>query len=308
MARRGISRALTGSAAAALLTTALLGLLAVAWVAGMPFLPYAVFEWLIGVLPGSVVTFGLDLTLSALRGLGLDPAETAKTAEQVLAVITLFLAGLVVGLLFFLLVRGAGRLRSQIYGVAAGVVLGAFSVATALTRGAPEGPWGKAGFVALVLVLFLLWGWGLARLHLASIPSAWSVAAPAEPRATTPAGADSPAPGAPVPPEAEAAGQPPQAGDWTMSRRRFLIQVGGLVATIIVAGEAVAQVVGHQVTPQPAGPAGGPIAFPNAGSPVQPVPGTRPEYTPVADHYRVDIDLATPDIPAETRIGWRWTD
>jgi DMSO/TMAO reductase YedYZ molybdopterin-dependent catalytic subunit len=274
MARRGLSRAITGLAAGALLTTPLLGVLAVAWVAGAPFLPYSVFEWLLRALPGSLVTVGLDLTLGALSGLGLDVADTAKTAEQVLAVITLFLAGVIVGLLFFVLVRGAGRRRVQVYGVAAGAALGAFSVATSLKRGVPEGLWGKSGFAALVVVLFLLWGWGLARLYLASVPRAQPLAAP-----PTPVG--------------EAAAP---AGDWAMSRRRFIIQVGGLVATIVVAGEAVAQVVGHQVTPPPAGPVGGPIAFPNSGSPVSPVPGTRAEYTPVADHYRVDIALTTPDI------------
>ena len=41
-----------------------------------------------------------------------------------------------------------------------------------------------------------------------------------------------------------------------------------------------------------------PIPFPNADSPVKPVPGTRPEYTPVAEHYRVDIDLTPPSIDA----------
>ncbi len=50
-----------------------------------------------------------------------------------------------------------------------------------------------------------------------------------------------------------------------------------------------------------------PIPFPNAGSPVKPVPGTRPEYTPVADHYRVDIDLDAADIDASlaaASLGW----
>jgi DMSO/TMAO reductase YedYZ molybdopterin-dependent catalytic subunit len=45
-----------------------------------------------------------------------------------------------------------------------------------------------------------------------------------------------------------------------------------------------------------------PIPFPNAGSPVSPVPGTRPEYTPVEDHYRVDIDLTAPQIDG---ASWR---
>ena len=38
-----------------------------------------------------------------------DLVDTAKTAEQVLAVASLFLTGLIIGLLFFVLVRGARR-------------------------------------------------------------------------------------------------------------------------------------------------------------------------------------------------------
>ncbi len=280
MARSGIIRGLTGAAAAALLTTPLLGLFAAAWLAGLPFLPYSVFEWLISVLPGRIVTFGLDATLGALRGLGLDVAATAKTAEQVLAVFTLFVAALLVGVLFFVLVRGVRRLRVQVYGVWAGIALGVFSTATALTRAAPAGTGGKAGFAVLVLVLFALWGWGLARLRLAALP----LASPGP--ATTGAVPDGPSP----------SGRP--GGDWLMTRRRFLIQVGGAVATLVVAGEAFIQVGSRQATPPPAGPAGEPVALPNAGSPVTPVAGTRAEYTPVAKFYRVDIDLATPDIAA----------
>jgi DMSO/TMAO reductase YedYZ molybdopterin-dependent catalytic subunit len=45
-----------------------------------------------------------------------------------------------------------------------------------------------------------------------------------------------------------------------------------------------------------------PVPFPNANSPVQPVPGTRPEYTPVAQHYRIDIDTEPPRIDGSS---WR---
>ena len=45
-----------------------------------------------------------------------------------------------------------------------------------------------------------------------------------------------------------------------------------------------------------------PTPFPNADSPVKPVPGTRLEYTPVSDFYRVDIDLEPPSIDA---LSWR---
>ena len=102
-----LKRAGTGLAAGALLTTPLLGLFALGWWAGVPFVPYTVFEWLIKVLPGRVVVFGLDTTLAVLRGLGLDVKDTAKTAEQVLAVVSLFVAAVIVAALFFVAARPA---------------------------------------------------------------------------------------------------------------------------------------------------------------------------------------------------------
>ncbi len=86
MTRRGISKAGTGLAVGALLGAALLGVFALGSLAGIPVVPFTVFEWLIRVLPGGLVNFGLDLMVRVLDGLSLNSADTAKAAEQVLAV------------------------------------------------------------------------------------------------------------------------------------------------------------------------------------------------------------------------------
>jgi DMSO/TMAO reductase YedYZ molybdopterin-dependent catalytic subunit len=323
MARGGISRAGTGLAAGALLTAPLLGVLALGWLAGLPFVPYSVFEWLIRVLPGPVVTFGLDLTLAVLNGLGLDVKQTAKTSEQVLAVATLFVAGLVVGLLFFLLVRTAKARRVQLYGLGVGGAVGAFSLAVSLTQGHPAGAAGKAGFSVWVLILFLLWGWGMARLFLLAFPAPATETAPASEAllagAAPPAGeavatgetltaaeAAAAAPArvsGPRDPEPSSGSFPSlQAEARAISRRRFIIQMGGVAATVIVVGAGVGEVLRAETRLSTSGEAGTPITYPNADSPVQPAPGTRQEYTPVADHYQVDIDLAAPDI---SEAEWR---
>jgi len=78
--------------------------------------------------------------------------------------------------------------------------------------------------------------------------------------------------------------------------------MGGLFAIVLVVGADVAQVLRAQAAPKPPLVVKAPIPFPNAGSPVEPVPGTRPEYTAVADHYRVDVDLTSPVVDATT---WR---
>ena len=82
MARRNVVRGGTGIAAGALPTAPLFGIFALGSFARVPLVPFTVFEWLIRVLPGRVVIFGLDLTVRVLEGLGFNIKNTAKTAEM----------------------------------------------------------------------------------------------------------------------------------------------------------------------------------------------------------------------------------
>ena len=302
MVRRGIARAGTGLAVGALLTAALVGVLALGSIARIPFPPFTVFGWLVRVFPGRLVIFGLDLMVRVLEGLGFDIENTAKTAEQVLAVASFFAAGLVVGLLFFVLVRTTEGLRIKRYGLAVGGVIGLFSVAVTVVQGVPLSTAGKVGFMIWVLGLFLVCGWGIALLRVATFPAAATAPAQASAEPATAAvpvggssGAESIGPPVEISPPAEA---------HAISRRRFIIQMGGLAATIIVVGAGVGAVLRAQVTSEAVGPDVAPIPFPNADSPVQPAPGTRPEYTAVADHFTLDIDLTAPLI---YEAGWRLT-
>ena len=45
--------------------------------------------------------------------------------------------------------------------------------------------------------------------------------------------------------------------------------------------------------------------LPNAGAVVTPVPGTRPEFTPLENHYRIDVDTRAPVVPVEHVAQWR---
>ena len=60
---------------------------------GLPLAPFDLFEWLTRVLPGPLVTFGIDLMVDALRLIGLNVADTAKTAEQIMALGLFFVLG-----------------------------------------------------------------------------------------------------------------------------------------------------------------------------------------------------------------------
>ena len=257
-----------------------------------------------------------------LQGLGLNIKDTAKTAEQLLALGMLFVGGLVIALLFFLLVKTANVRRIQLYGLAVGGAVGVFSLVITFIEAAPAGRGGKIGAVVWILGLFLLWGWGIARLYLHALPRVrlapkQRVAEGVDTSAVAEVGGIAPEPSSArsIPtgggPRAPADGRPRVAAGpakapepafaeaYYISRRRFMIQMGGLVATIVLASAGVSDVLRAQAVPGPQ-IVKAPIPFPNAGSPVQPAPGTRPEYTAVADHYRIDIDLTAPSINGAT--------
>ena len=54
---------------------------------GLPFVPFDLFDWMTRVLPGPIVTFGIDLMIDILRQIGVSVADTANTAERVIAVL-----------------------------------------------------------------------------------------------------------------------------------------------------------------------------------------------------------------------------
>ena len=300
-----IGRAVTGLAAGGLLTAGVLGVFALGGHLGLPSVAFSVFDWVTRVLPGRLVIFGLETTLRVLEGLGLNIKNTAKTVEEVLAITGLFVGGALVGLVFFSLVKTPDRQRATRYGLVTGGCLGAFTLVITLIQTPSSTPSGDIGIALWVLGIFVVWGWALARLYLLAAPApAAALAPPARPVETAPAVAAAPA-AEPTPPAGEPAAARPEAPPAEvvrLSRRRFMIRMGGLVATIIVLGAELDEVLKAEAGPKVPALVRAPIPFPNADSPVKPVPGTRPEYTAPADHYRVDIDLSPPQIEA---ASWR---
>ena len=92
----------TGALVGALLTAPLLALMYLAnELAGLPFVPYDLFDWATRVLPGGLVTFGIDMMIDTLLLFGISVADTAKIAEKVIAVLQFFFIGVVAGAIFF---------------------------------------------------------------------------------------------------------------------------------------------------------------------------------------------------------------
>src|SRR6516162_1442443 len=115
----------SGILAASLVTIALIGTLFFGWsVAGLPFVPFDVFDWLTRVLPGRLIALGIGTMVSVIRTLSLGPTSgIAKLAEQVMAIASLFIAGVVGGTVLFAVLRGE-RTRPHVPGLLLGLIFG----------------------------------------------------------------------------------------------------------------------------------------------------------------------------------------
>jgi hypothetical protein len=96
---RGKAGILTGALVGAMLTAALIAIFYPAWrLAGLPFVAFDVFDWMARILPGSVITYGIDTLVRVIRALDLGAtAEAAKTAEKAMAIAGMFITGVITG-------------------------------------------------------------------------------------------------------------------------------------------------------------------------------------------------------------------
>ncbi len=255
----------TGALVGALVTAPLIAVMALAYrLARLPFSPFDFFDWVTRVLPGKLVTFGIDSMLWTMQKVGLNVADSAKTAERSVAVIQFFVVGVVVAALFFAVLARRRSRPGAVAGLVVGILLGAPMAVLAVTIG--QSPVAPALSILWLAVLYLAWGWALS----------WGF------RRTVPAGAPEVVESAEV---------------QSLDRRRFLIRLGAASAVVTVAGAGVAELLNLREGGGGGGSRGGAQAtvngrgepFPNAGDPVVPAPGTRPEYTPLDDFYNVFI-------------------
>src|SRR5215468_7146155 len=258
---------LSGAVVGVMLTAALIGVFYLAWrLAGFPFVAFDVFDWMARTLPGSVIAFGIDAMVSVIRALHLGPtAETAKTAEKAMAIAGMLVTGAIAGTVLFAILRAFRGNYPYMLGVIIGMVVGApvALISRSVSQTATTRP-----IVSAVWILgaFLIWGaalgWSYRRLS-----------------------------------AAEAA---------RIDRRRFLIRLGGATAAITVVGAVVGNLaVGRrrrEVTEVEGERWSANHALPNAAAEVKPAPGTRPEFTPLEQHYRIDINTIPPAIKKD---NWR---
>lgn len=132
---------------------------------GLPFLPFDLFDWLARVLPGDLVTLGIDTIVSVLGAAGVATSD-AKLFEQLLAVVLMLLLGAAGGLLIALFLSRTAVSGARL-GLAAGWALFALFVFV-------EGTLGFSGPAVLVLgwLALLLGAWGVLLGRLLDSPQA----------------------------------------------------------------------------------------------------------------------------------------
>lgn len=274
---------LIGALVGALLTAPLIAIFYLAsQLVGTPFVPYDIFDWVGRILPGPVITFGIDIIVDLIDTFNLgETSKAAKNAEHFLAISGMFVTGVVAGAVLFGLLRGRNVKPGYLPGLITGLVVGVpvLLISTSINRSAStsmiiNGIW--------ILVAFLAWGWCLSwvydRLGTATLAET-----------------------------AEASVQ-------QLDRRQFLIRVGGATALLTVVGAGLGALLsGRQREDQlsvalsgESGETAEPWSvsneLPNADAVVEPAAGTRPELTPLDDHYRIDISSVPPTITEE---DWR---
>lgn len=267
---------LSGALAGALLTSAAIGIFFAGWrLAGWPFVPFELFDWLARILPGRIISLGISSMVALISLLRLGPtAEVAKTIEQSMGVAAVLVAGTACGAFLLPLLRRLSRRYALVSGISAGAALG---IATSLiidhlghVTGAPL--WSGLFWINLV---FLSWGaalgWSCKRLL---------------------AGSDTG--------KIEDEHRLPPNFVKKIDRRQFLIRLAGASATVTVSGAILGALSGQESgrtrIPRRLPRWSDSHPLPNADAPIRPAPGTRPEYTPLEKHYRIDIDTVPPAI------------
>lgn len=262
------SSLLTGAALGAATSLPLMALFFLgSQLAGLPFVPFDVFDWLARVLPGGLITLFIETIVMVIRGLQLGATdEVAKSIEQLMALAMMLGVGIAFGAVIALAVERTAWSGRQV-GVAGGIALLLVTLAVEIGSGL-SGNW----LITLVWLAVLLVGWG--ALLGGWIDRSISRETTAESRSA-----------------------------FSRERRAFLTRsIGGSVAVALAAWAAGLQAQGwrrptgaDEPLPEPAATAHAIArATPTTSAEARtlaPAPGSRPPVTANDQFYRTDINL-----------------
>lgn len=254
--------------------------------ANLAFLPFNMFDWMARILPGAIITAGIDVIVSLIALLNLtNTSNSAKIIEQLLALFIFLLFGALMGLIIALLIRRSGdELRTNM----------------ALRHGISGGLLGYLLFMIIVVMLGNSSRLIFDVLWLAIVFIAWGVIIGLSIERTTRQSAT------------ESDGQ-----TISEARRVFISRLGVGSVGIAIAALGLGRAIGStsefgeasqslseapttndnsQLPADPALPAQESTSPQAEDLGISPAPGTRPELTPNEDFYRIDINTFPPNI------------
>jgi DMSO/TMAO reductase YedYZ molybdopterin-dependent catalytic subunit len=247
--------------------------------AGLPFVPFNLFDFMARALPGAVINPVLEFMVRILHGLNVSRiGEAAKAAEQGIGVVTSVIIGIFLGGVLAIVGKRSDFRRAPRWGALIGLVLVALAVPMQWYLGIRN----RALIASGTWLVIVFGGWGLIL--------GWLLRESLQVR-----------------PEPSARG---------VSRREALYLTGAAVLAALAsaiglgflfvrpAAQTAAISTATPIPPGSAGTSGQAASPPKATleARIQPAPGTRPEVTSNADFYRVDINTVVPQVDAST---WR---
>ena len=264
------TRMRTGALAGIFLFASLTGIIFFAYqLFGLPFIPFDFFDWMTRVLPGPVITFGIDLMIDLFRVLGMNVASTSKSAEQFIAVTQFLVIGILAATIFFGIMGRQNKKSDFIAGIVTGLLVGLPFIAISIAVG--QSPVSPLVQIIWLFLLFVLWGLALGKVYNRLVLN-------------------------------ETYTLPGKEEDLSLmkgGRRKFLYRLSGITAAITLLGSFAGSVLSGSRkramenelndTKAHRSETGEGMPFPNMNDPVMPAPGTRPEYTPIKNHYKVFI-------------------
>ena len=267
---------LIGALVGALLTLPLTAILFAAdMLLGLPFIPFDLFDFVSRLLPGALLTFGIDMMVDMIISFNMgEVSAAAKTAEQLMGLGAFVASGIVIASVFYGLINRSGSAaRSLLPGALLGLALGALMmlISTQVNLTA------TAAIPAQILWVLLSFGlWGVA--------ANWIYNDLAHSDAKTKVD--------------ESTGETIEVE--ALDRRQFIIRIGGASALLTVVGAGLGALIANRPGEGKVAGEATPAtdALPNVADDFESAPGTRPEYTPLDDHYRIDISSRPPVIDA----------
>ncbi len=265
--------------------------------AGLPFLPFSIFDWLTRTLPGGVITLGIDTIVRVIDTFNLgSTSTTAKLMEQLMAMGIVLGGCVILGVIIAWMLR-VSSWRSWQVGAVAGVVAFTPAIVVASALGIMSVP-------ALVWLAVTIFGW---TVILGSLLEAQTTAAEITDEART----------ARRSALTKIAGSSVAIalGAWGLSQilsgREQTTGAGQPLANLATATPETSTTPSSAETEVAQSSMSGletatspptPTARATMRDRVEPAPGTRPEVTANEDFYRIDINTRPVVIDGESWV------